>query len=96
MFFNKDEKALLIPLYKRLLRSAGDSISTADCRKLKNHLAKAAQESCLPRNNFDMNPVIRDMQTAIIISEEIGMKRASILGIMLHDAVKNSTGTYSI
>ena len=96
MFFNKDEKALLIPLYKRLLRSAGDSISTADCRKLKNHLTKAAQESCLPRNNFDMNPVIRDMQTAIIISEEIGMKRASILGIMLHDAVKNNFLTTEI
>ena len=54
-----------MPFYKRLLRSAGDSINTMDCRKLKKHLTEAAQQGCLPRNNFDMNPVIRDMQTAI-------------------------------
>ena len=36
-----------------------------------------------------MNPIIKDMQTAVIVSEEIGMKRASILGIMLHESVKN-------
>ena len=28
------------------------------------------------------------MQTAIIVAEEIGMKRASILSIMLHEPVK--------
>lgn len=36
-----------------------------------------------------MNPIIKDMQTAVIVAEEIGMKRASILGIMLHESVKN-------
>ena len=35
-----------------------------------------------------MNPIIKDMQTAVIVSEEIGMRRASILGIMLHESVK--------
>ena len=36
-----------------------------------------------------MNPIIKDMQTAVIVAKEIGMKRASILGIMLHESVKN-------
>ena len=36
-----------------------------------------------------MNLFIKDMQTAVIVAEEIGMKRASILGIMLHESVKN-------
>ena len=42
----------------------------------------------MPRNVFGMNPIIKDMQTAIIVAEEIGMKRASILSIMLHEPVK--------
>lgn len=88
-FFTDSEKAELPYLYKRLLKSAGDSISKEDYRKLKTHLIKAAQDNCLARNNFGMNPIIKDMQTAIIVSEEMGMKRASILGIMLHDTVKN-------
>lgn len=42
----------------------------------------------IPRNVFGMNPIIKDMQTAVIVAEEIGMRRASILGIMLHESVK--------
>ena len=90
LFFTDKEKTELIPLYKRLLQSAGESISREDCRKLKAHLIKAVQSNCLQRNNFGMNPIIRNLQTAAIVSEEMGMKRASILGIMLHDTVKNS------
>ena len=33
------------------------------------------------------------MQTAVIVAEEIGMRRASILGVMLHDSVRNGTYT---
>lgn len=33
------------------------------------------------------------MQTAVIVAEEIGMKRASILGIMLHESVRNGACT---
>lgn len=33
------------------------------------------------------------MQTAVIVAEEIGMKRASILGLMLHDSVRCGTCT---
>ncbi len=90
LFFTDKEKTELIPLYKRLLQSAGESISREDCRKLKAHLINAVQSNCLQRNNFGMNPIIRNLQTAAIVSEEMGMKRASILGIMLHDTVKNS------
>lgn len=35
-----------------------------------------------------MNPVIRDLQTAVIVSEEIGMKGSCLIGIMLHEIVK--------
>ena len=35
-----------------------------------------------------MNPVIRDLQTAVIVAEEIGMKGSCLVGIMLHEIVK--------
>ena len=70
------------------MQSAGDSISWRDCQKLKKHLIKAAQCNGLQRNNFGMNPVIRDLQTAVIVAEEIGMKGSCLIGIMLHEIVK--------
>ena len=78
----------LFSLYRHLLQSAGDSIFWRDCQKLKKHLIKAAQCNGLQRNNFGMNPVIRDLQTAVIVAEEIGMKGSCLIGIMLHEIVK--------
>ena len=88
VFFTSEEKKELFSLYRHLIKSAGDSISRQDCLKLKNHLIKAAQCNGLQRNNFGMNPVIRDLQTAVIVAEEIGMKGSCLIGIMLHEIVK--------
>lgn len=87
-FFTLEEKKELFSLYRHLLQSAGDSIFWRDCQKLKKHLIKAAQCNGLQRNNFGMNPVIRDLQTAVIVAEEIGMKGSCLIGIMLHEIVK--------
>ena len=87
-FFTPEEHKQLIQLYKRLLLLSKDTLQKDDCRKLKNHLIKAMSEGTIPRNVFQMNPIIKDMQTAVIVAEEIGMRRASILGIMLHESVK--------
>lgn len=92
-FFTLEEKKELFSLYRHLLQSAGDSISRENCHKLKEHLIKAANSNGLLRNNFGMNPVIRDMQTAVIVTEEIGMKGSCLIGIMLHEIVKNNVLT---
>ena len=87
-FFTEKEKAELFALYKRLIRSAGESITKDDTRKLKKYLIHAAQCNSLRRNNFGMNPVIRDLQTAVVVADEIGMKGSCLIGIMLHEIVK--------
>lgn len=87
-FFNSDEKKLLFSLYRKLLRLSKDTLQKDDCRKIKSHLIKVMKGDGIPRNVFGMNPIIKDMQTAVIVAEEIGMRRASILGIMLHESVK--------
>ena len=89
-FFTEKEKAELFALYKRLIRSAGESITKDDTRKLKKYLIHAAQCNSLRRNNFGMNPVIRDLQTAVVVADEIGMKGSCLIGIMLHEIVKNN------
>ena len=88
IFFNTTEKELLIRLYRKLLRLSGDTLQPTDYGRLKLHLTHAIDSNRLQRDNFGLNPLIKDMQTACIIADEIGMKRASVLGIMLHNPVK--------
>ena len=92
-FFNEKEKEMLVPLYRKLLQLSGDTLSPGDCRKLKAHLVACAATGALHRDVFGLNPVIKDMQTAVVVAEEIGMRRASILALMLHEAVKNGLCT---
>ena len=87
-FFTPEEHKQLITLYRRLLKLSGDTLQKDDCSQLKRHLIRVISEDSIPRNAFGMNPIIKDMQTAVIVAEEIGMRRASILGIMLHESVK--------
>ena len=88
-YFTTQEQELLFKLYKQLKKLSGDTLHKDDCYKIKKHLFQFVSEGNMPRNVFSMNPIIKDMQTAIIVAEEIGMKRASILSIMLHEPVKN-------
>lgn len=92
-FFNGKEKELLFSLYRKLLRLSKDTLHKDDCRKTKSHLVRVMKNGGIPRNAFGMNPIIKDMQTAVIVAEEIGMRRASILGIMLYESVKYSLCT---
>lgn len=88
VFFTPEEKVQLFSLYKRLLKLSKDTLQKDDCKKLKAHLTQIMKNGSIPRNAFGMNPIIKDMQTSVIVAEEIGMRRASILGIMLHESVK--------
>ncbi|MBO5628801.1 MAG: bifunctional (p)ppGpp synthetase/guanosine-3',5'-bis(diphosphate) 3'-pyrophosphohydrolase, partial [Aeriscardovia sp.] len=87
-FFTIDESKQLVGLYRNLIRLTGDTLLINDFRQVKSFYLTHATEKNLPRNVFGMNPIIRDLQTALIGVEEIGMKRASILSIMLHHAVQ--------
>ena len=88
IYFTSEERKQITLLYKRLFRLSGDTLQKDDCRKLKDCLIKAYPKGEIPRNCFGMNSVIKSLQTSIIIAEEIGMKRASVLGIMLHEPVQ--------
>ncbi len=87
-FFTPEEKLELLSIYRKLLYSNENSIDYDTIAKLKQHLTTAIQSNKLVRNNFNMNPVIRDLKTALIVSEEIGMKGNAILSILLHEAAK--------
>ena len=63
-------------LYRKLLQLSGETLQKGDCKKLKTHLVNTIQNNRIQRDIFGLNPVIKDMQTAVIVAEEIGMKRA--------------------
>lgn len=89
-FFTEKEKQELFTLYRRLVKWTGVSIDKQEIRKLKTYLTQAVQSQHLQRNTFGMNPIIRDLETAAIVCDEMGVKGSCLTGVMLHEIVKNN------
>ena len=87
-FFSAQEKVRLAQLYRELLKLSGNILYPDDCKKLKTYLLEAARRNLIQRNVFGMNPILNDMETALIVASEIGLTRGAILGIMVHTFVR--------
>ena len=85
--FTEQEKAELMLTVKRLQSLVADVLDTDDMRKIREILLRAVETDQLHRDKFGLNPVLFDLQTAVITAEEIGLNRASIVSILLHDCV---------
>lgn len=82
-----EEKETLLVSFKKLQSLVGDALNADDFHRVKDIVNETARSGKLQRDHFDLNPILFDLQTAIICAEEIGMSRTSILSILLHDCV---------
>jgi GTP pyrophosphokinase len=87
------ERKQLLALYRKLLRLTKDALPPYEVRKLKACLLSTAAQTGVQRDTFGLLSTIKDMQTVVIVIEEMGMARASILGIMLHRSVESGAMT---
>ena len=87
-FFTAEEKLQAAVLMEQLRELAGESLRDEDMMRISALLTDAIGNGCLHRDSFGLNPIINDLQTAIIVADEMGMRRAAIVSILLHDIVK--------
>jgi len=91
---SEEERAQLLESIRTLQPLVADVLNHDDFRKVKDILIAGTTSGQLQRNSFGLHPILFDLQTAIITAEEIGLNRASILSVLLHDCV--SLGVISI
>ena len=87
-FFTPEEWTLKGELETRLCELVGDSLRDDDMQRIEALLAEAIENERIGRDSFGLNPLINNLQTAIIVVDEMGMRRAAVVSILLHDVVK--------
>ena len=88
-FFTAEELELKAQLEARLCELAGDGLRDDDLPRIEALLTEAIEAGKLGRDSFGLNPIINNLQTAIIVVDEMGMRRAAIVSILLHDVAKS-------
>ena len=86
-----DELPLIQQAYQTLQQLAAEAITPEDLQRIQQVQQQALQQQALQRGTFDLNPILFDLQTAIICVQEIGLNRASIISILLQDSVAHGT-----
>ncbi len=83
-----EEKRMFKGTFRRLQTLAEDSFQADDFTKIRHLLEGIADSDMFQRNSFGLHPLLFDMQTSVILAEEIGLNRASLLAVMLHKYVQ--------
>lgn len=82
-----NERQKLKDTFRHLQDLAEDSLQPDDFTKVRHLLEDIADGEMFQRNSFGLHPLLFDMQTSVILAEEIGLNRASLLAVMLHNYV---------
>ena len=81
------EENKVLDAVKRLQGLVAEVLNPDDFHKIKDVLLRSVEDGAQPRGPFGLNPVLFNLQTAIIMAEEIGLNRASIVSVLLHESV---------
>ncbi len=91
--FTEEELTEARTVLEGLEQLIGPTMKDDDEQKLKTELNNALSKGALRRNIFGLNPVLLALQTARIAAEEIGLRRDSVLAIVLFVLVDNGAIT---
>jgi guanosine-3',5'-bis(diphosphate) 3'-pyrophosphohydrolase len=88
-YFNDDEKRLVVTMVKTLVRNLGDLISCGDINRVHNIIKNGIEQNYYKRDKYGINPTIRNMQTAILLMENIAPDRNMTIAILLYNLCRS-------
>ena len=81
--FTKAEIKQLISLYRDLHTKCSEPFDGAKYLRLKTNIAHAIEEGYFQRDHFGINPVVRSLQTALFVVDEIGVNKEIVESCLL-------------
>ena len=93
-FITEKERLQVLKLYRNILRVIHDHTPSEQIKEVRAILTDAVEKGIIQRTSPELNPIIRNLNTAAIVSSEMGLRHASVISSMLYDLVV--AGHYSV
>ena len=87
-FFTPEERALFFSKCRQLLRQLYATLEREDMRNMRSLLTRVSALDCYGRDRHGINGLLRNMDTALIVTTEIGLKRNPIIALLLYRPVQ--------
>ena len=93
LVFTSEEKKELFRLVKELWKNAEGKLTGSDYRFVKQRINQAVEQGKLIRYKMGFNPIIIELKTAMLVSQEIGYQRDIIISILISRCIQAGTAT---
>ncbi|MDR2388314.1 MAG: TGS domain-containing protein [Tannerellaceae bacterium] len=87
LFFTPEEKALFFSKYKQLLRAVRGFEEKGDLARIRELMQGVIARNCYGRDRNGIHGLLRNMDTALIAANEIGLRRTPLLALVLYRPV---------
>lgn len=87
------ERQQSLALYDELHEKANAWLTADDQKEIGNLIRLACNESCAQRDMFGLSAIVTSLQTALLVVEEIGVRRDAVMAILLRPAVESGSLT---
>ncbi len=87
--FTEQEHTALSEAKAELMRLVQPALHEGDEALVDEYLRQAIGSGKLERNEFGHNPIVVDVETALVVAEEIGHNRSALLAVVLSSLVRS-------
>lgn len=92
-FFTPKEKALFFAKYRQLVRYLYSFLQKDDLSTMKEVMKHVVAQDCYGRDKNGINGLIRNIETALIATQEIGLRRTAVIAALLYRPVMKEVVT---
>ena len=86
-YFTLDEKENVLSVYRQLLRNSRPVLRVEDFNRMRRLISEAVETGHYQRNKQGINPVVRNLNTALILCDRVGLERSMLISVLLFNLV---------
>jgi len=95
-FFTDDEKKTFFSKYRELHNALSANLEVDDFPRIRQLLRQIDPMECYGRDSNGVNGLLRNIETALIATRDIGLKRTPILALILYRPVMKGAVTVEV
>ena len=85
--FTEEEKQACEALTQEIHEMLSDTLTDTDVERLRSHIRSEIEAHHIERDRFGLNPILKALMTSKVAVGDIGLRRDSLLAILLYDSV---------
>ena len=86
-YFTPEERENVLSVYRQLLRNSQPAMSIIDFNRMRKLITEAVETGHYQRNKQGINPVVRNLNTALILCDRVGVERSMLISTLLFNLV---------